>query len=182
MIFDKREIRKKVREAIGEMPEEMKSSASADVCRQVLDSAEWKAASTVLLYSSLPDEVSTDALINAATASGKRILLPVICPGNKLKLCVYDSSQLHREPLYGIVEPGEDALTLADYAVIDLAIVPGRAFTVDGKRLGRGKGYYDRLLPKLRCPLWGVAFRCQIVPSIPTEPHDAPMHKVLFDR
>lgn len=182
MIFDKREIRNNVRAAVAAMLVEERLRASENVCRQILDSTEWKSASTVLLYSSMPDEVSTDALINAATASGKRILLPVICPGNELKLCVYDPSQLHKEPLYGIVEPDEDALTLADYAVIDLAIIPGRAFTIDGRRLGRGKGYYDRLLPKLRCPLWGVAFRCQIVPSIPTEPHDAPMHKVLFDR
>ena len=63
---------------------------------------------------------------------------------------------------------------------IDLVIVPGIAFTPAGQRLGRGRGYYDRLLPRLRNAYkMGVCWPCQMVTAIPTEPHDMPMDCVI---
>ena len=53
------------------------------------------------------------------------------------------------------------------------------AFTPNGRRLGRGKGYYDRMLPKLKCPLIGLAFPFQIIDDMPCEPHDVSMNEVI---
>ncbi len=65
----------------------------------------------------------------------------------------------------------------------DLVIVPGVAFTVSGDRLGQGGGWYDRFLPHLRrgCPAIGVAFAEQILPRLPTEPHDVRVDRVVTD-
>ncbi len=98
--------------------------------------------------------------------------------GEELELHRYQGEQeLTVGTSFGIQESIGPLFT--DYAHIDLAIIPGMAFTLQGHRLGRGKGYYDRLLPHLQCPLIGLAFPFQILPSIPTEPHDICMDEVI---
>lgn len=70
-----------------------------------------------------------------------------------------------------------------DARLIDVIVVPGLAFTVDGRRLGQGGGWYDRFLPGLRdhCPMIGVAFEVQIVDELPTEPHDVTLDVVVTE-
>ena len=132
---------------------------------------------TILLYHSLPDEVCTHTLIRHLADQGKIILLPTVV-GNELTLHRYEGEQaLAASNAYGIQE---SLGTLhSDLAAIDLAIIPGMAFTPQGDRLGRGRGYYDRLLPQLRCPLISIAFPFQILTHIPTEPHDIRMTEVI---
>jgi 5-formyltetrahydrofolate cyclo-ligase len=62
---------------------------------------------------------------------------------------------------------------------LDLILVPGLAFGLDGHRLGRGKGFYDRLLAVLHGPACGVAFDEQIVSVLPVEPHDLRLNCIL---
>jgi len=132
---------------------------------------------TILLYHSLPDEVETHALIRTLHAAGKTVLLPTVA-GDVLELHIYEGEQaLSMGISYGIQESKGSLFT--DYGKIDLAIIPGMAFTVQGDRLGRGKGYYDRLLPQLTCPLIGIAFPFQMVTYIPCEPHDIRMKEVI---
>ena len=83
-----------------------------------------------------------------------------------------------RPGAFDIMEPVGQPVT--DYGHIDLAVVPGMAFDAQGHRLGRGKGYYDRLLPRLgHCYKIGMCFDFQKVPSVPTEPTDIAMDEVL---
>lgn len=72
---------------------------------------------------------------------------------------------------------------LPDATDYDLVIVPGVAFTEGGDRLGRGGGWYDRLLPQLRsdCATVGVAFDIQLLPELPVEPHDRPVGVVVTE-
>lgn len=133
--------------------------------------------STILLYHSLPDEVDTHELIPALSSLGKTVLLPTIA-GDELELHQYiGETALALSPAFGIHESTGPLFT--DYRKIDLAIIPGMAFTPTGIRLGRGRGYYDRLLPKLKCPLVGVAFPFQIVDMVPCEKHDIRMTQVI---
>ena len=78
---------------------------------------------------------------------------------------------------YGISEPTPDS-PVCPIDQIDLFLCPGIAFTATGKRLGRGKGFYDRALAQAdpESIRGGVCFREQIHPELPTDPHDAPMH------
>ena len=61
---------------------------------------------------------------------------------------------------------------------MDLIIVPGVAFDVHGNRMGRGKGYYDKLLPLLHSYNIGICYRFQAQEELPTEPFDRPMDEV----
>jgi 5-formyltetrahydrofolate cyclo-ligase len=81
----------------------------------------------------------------------------------------------------GIPEPTGPVV---DLAVIECAIVPGVAFDLDGGRLGRGGGHYDRLLAALptTCLRIGLAFSCQIVPRVPMDTHDQAVDVVVSDR
>lgn len=78
---------------------------------------------------------------------------------------------------FGIAEPtGED---ITDLSIIDIVIVPGVGFDPKGNRLGRGKGFYDKLLKKIDAPFIGVAYDCQIADNIPALPHDVPMSLII---
>ena len=133
---------------------------------------------TILLYHSLPDEIDTHELIGILHSLGKTILLPTIV-GDELELHQYiDETALSVSSTFGIHESIGPLFT--DYSKIDLAVIPGIAFTSAGNRLGRGKGYYDRLLPKLQCPLIGIAFPFQMVKWLPCEEHDIRVTEVIY--
>ena len=98
-----------------------------------------------------------------------RELAPGLMPG-----------QLRPEQLalgrWGIWEPTDEAPLLSDYSRLDLVVVPGVAFSSDGKRLGRGKSFYDRFLPLVpRAAFVGVCYPCQVVEQIPADPWDIGM-------
>ena len=65
---------------------------------------------------------------------------------------------------------------------VNLAIIPAVGFDVHGNRLGRGGGFYDRLLSKLKCPKIGVCFDLQIVDSLPVEAHDAKVDLIVTEK
>lgn len=137
------------------------------------------AAHCVLLYYSLPDEVATHAFIEKWKCS-KQILLPVVV-GNDLELCCFTgTNNLKENGKYKIGEPMGEAFT--NYNLIDLAIIPGVAFDNYGNRLGRGKGYYDRLLKELKCPTIGICYSFQLVDKVPTEAFDVPMTAIWTDK
>lgn len=80
---------------------------------------------------------------------------------------------------WGIWEPTDEAPLLSDYSRLDLVVVPGVAFSSDGKRLGRGKSFYDRFLPLVpRAAFVGVCYPCQVVEQIPADPWDIGMNIV----
>ncbi len=81
---------------------------------------------------------------------------------------------------YGIADPVAEVFSRNEE--IDLAIVPGVSFDRQGNRLGRGKGYYDRLLPQLSAAYkMGICFSFQVSEALPTEEFDRPMDAVLTD-
>jgi 5-formyltetrahydrofolate cyclo-ligase len=91
---------------------------------------------------------------------------------------VSDPANDLRPGLLGIREPTEHCEAIA-LKRLDLVLVPGVAFDARGRRLGRGKGYYDRLLSDVRGVRCGVAFDEQIVPEVPVGPRDALLNCVV---
>ncbi len=135
-------------------------------------------AGVVLLYHPLPDEPDTRLLLQKWQYR-KTILLPVVV-GDSLELRKYRGEIALHTGAFGISEP--DAGPESQALSIDLAVVPGVAFDALGHRLGRGKGYYDRLfaLPEMAAVYKiGCCFDFQKCPSVPFEPHDVPMNEVL---
>lgn len=176
--MDKKELRKEIRQQIAAMSDAEKQSASLAACQRIMRTPEWDKARTILLYAAMSDEIDTRPLIDQAHSAGKRVILPVV-DGDDLRLFLYSPDKVQHQGIYSILEPTPDCEELRSPAVIDLAIIPGRAFTPDGCRMGRGRGYYDRLLPQLRCPLWGIGFACQMRQKIPTEQWDVTLNAVF---
>lgn len=132
-------------------------------------------ARTVLLYYSLGDEVQTHDFVEKWHRQ-KTILLPVV-KGDALELRVYTGKQsLKTGEAYHIEEPIGEAFTA--YDKIDFSVIPGVSFDAQGNRLGRGKGYYDKLLPLLPSYNIGICYDFQVSEKIPTEPFDRIMDEV----
>ena len=133
----------------------------------------------MLAYHPLPDEVDVSPLLDISLEAGKRVLLPVV-EGDHLLLREYVGPQSLALGAYGIMEPVGDDYPESRYGEIDLALIPGMAFDSKMRRLGRGKGYYDRLLPRLACAYrMGVCFPFQLLPKVASEEHDMPMDDVV---
>lgn len=155
------------------------AAMSEEICSRVLDSDCWQKSETLLLYYPLADEVDVRPLIFRAVEAGKRVLLPV-CVGNDLELYPYEGDASLVVGSYGIMEPAGTQFPPERYSEIDLAIVPGMAYDRSGHRLGRGKGYYDRLLPRLdRARRQGVCFPFQFLAEVPADDHDVSVHDVI---
>ena len=169
-VMDKSQLRKYVR---SQRPRE---TAASGVWAKVEALEEFRNASTVLAFWSLPDEIDTHEIV-VKWASAKRMVLPKVV-GDSLVLRAYEPLAM-APGAYGILEPTDEAPEV-DPSEIDLAIIPGVAFDVHGHRLGRGKGYYDRLMPELSCPKLGVALPYQIVDEVPVEDHDIPVDKIIY--
>lgn len=149
---------------------------SAEILAALEAHPAFRAATTVLLYHSLKDEVDTHEFIRKWSRE-KRILLPVVV-GDDLELRLYTRPEDLKPGAYGIEEPTGELFT--DYADIDFIVVPGVAFDRNGNRLGRGKGYYDRLLPRIPSAYKaGICFPFQLVEEVPAEPFDIRMDEII---
>ncbi len=142
----------------------------------------WPGAGTVLLYvSAFPEEIRTAPLLSLAYRARKRVVLPRVDRAERrLRLFLVSNSDRELTPgVLGILEPHAGLPEILP-ETIDWALVPGVAFDEQGFRLGRGAGYYDRLLPRLRpdCVCWALGLSCQVVPRLPVEPHDVPLEGI----
>lgn len=139
---------------------------------------DFQHAQYVLLYHSLNDEVQTHEFVEKWKIN-KQIILPVVT-GDTLELRCYTGKQYLQTGAYGIEEPTGKLFT--EYDKINLAVIPGVSFDKEGHRLGRGKGYYDRLLPQLKAAYKiGICFSFQLSEQIPNEEHDVKMDCVFTD-
>ena len=150
--------------------------ASAAIFSAVERLPEFRAARTVAVFAALPDEPATDEVL-ARWASTRRVVLPRV-EGDAMRFyaCRPDALVFGA---FGILEPqGERPCPAGE---IDLVVCPGVAFTADGRRLGRGRGYYDRHLgdPAFRGFRVGVCYAHQLVDDLPVEPHDVRMDRVI---
>ena len=165
--MDKNEIRRKVK-ALRVMISEMeKRSAAEEVFSRLEKTAAFLMADRILMYHSLPDELSTHAFLGK-WANKKHFYLPRV-NGVNLEILPYDESRLELGSFH-IEEPtGNDVV---DPSEIELIVVPAVAYDRKGNRLGRGKGFYDRLLQTSRATKIGVGYEFQLVDEVPVEPHD----------
>ena len=168
-------IRKAVKERVAAMSETDKQT-EADVLFRYLENLEQvRNSKKILLYHPMTDEIDVMKAVRK-WAETKEIYLPAI-EGDDIVIRQYKSEQDLKIGKYGILEPV--GAVLDNPEEINLVIVPGRAFDIRGYRLGRGKGYYDRLLPKMRAIKIGVCFDCQYIFRVPAEEHDIPMDYVV---
>ena len=173
----KAELRSRVRDLKKAAAREDMEAQSLAVCHRVMRLPRWREARTVLLYHALPDEVDTQRLLEAALREGKTVLLPVVV-GDELELRCYEGTLC--EGAFHILEPTSSSPLFDRYADIDLALIPGMGFDDRGHRLGRGRGYYDKLLSHCQGVYKvGICFGFQRCGEVPFEPHDILMDEVI---
>jgi 5-formyltetrahydrofolate cyclo-ligase len=173
-------LRAKIRAKLKEMPAAERATDSLQACARLEQQPVWQKAKSILFYAPLPEELDIWQLLLDALAAGKTVLLPRFSPEQNAYIACHikDAAQDIRTGQFGIREPG-DACAKISLNRLDLILVPGIAFDLDGCRLGRGRGFYDQLLAVTHGPTCGVAFDQQIVSRIPVEPHDVRLSCIL---
>jgi 5-formyltetrahydrofolate cyclo-ligase len=155
MISEKAALRETMKQRLRSLPAEDRESLSDEICENILQLTQWQEAQNVVLFSPLPSE-------------------PIITP---LKL----DCDARKVPEVIIPQNPKNGLQLPDQ--IDLILVPGLAFSKGRHRLGRGGGFFDRLLAGRGASAFKLAacFSFQIVDVIPTEPHDVVLDAVATE-
>jgi 5-formyltetrahydrofolate cyclo-ligase len=135
---------------------------------------EYLTARSIALYASIQNEVMTEEIRDHALQQGKKVYYPKLDADNHMELVRLESAWQLKPGRFGIPEPtGDEPLSGVRRGDL-LVFVPALAFDVYGNRLGRGTGWYDRLLKKLgkHVTAAGLAYDFQIVDNVPVEPWD----------
>lgn len=173
----KNEIRNNIRAQKSLLTAAEKLQAADSVFEQLERHAAFIMAKNILMYHALPDEVPTLSFIRK-WCSRKNFYLPRV-NGLNLEILPYDEQHLALGSFH-IEEPTGNDTTSIDN--IELIIVPAVAYDREGNRLGRGKGYYDRLLSEAKAVKVGIVYHFQLLDNIPAESHDVPVDIIITER
>lgn len=172
----KEDIRRKVRAVKSLLSEEDRQVAASKVFARLEQLAAFMLADRILMYHSLPDELSTLDFL-AKWSPRKSFFLPRV-NGVALDILPYDKSTL-RLGAFQIEEPqGSDLTSIDD---IEMVVVPAVGYDRSGNRVGRGKGYYDRLMAGSKALKVGVAYDFQLFDEIEADEHDVPVDIVITE-
>ncbi len=161
---------------------ENKAELSGIICDSFLQSKLYKSCDTIFVYSSLGSEVSTDSIIAKAFSDGKRVAFPKCLDkkGNMQFYFVGSQEELTRG-YYGISEPPTHSQ--ANFGNTGtVCLVPGLSFSLDGYRLGYGKGYYDRFLNEFHGISVGLCYSELLSEHLPTDIHDKKVNYLITDK
>ncbi len=176
-------LRRKIVQILSRISKEELKRRSKDVCGKIKSLPVYKKAKTIAGYYPLAEEVDIREVLLQAIGEGKSVGLPVVNQqsGDLKFYRIKGLDNLVYGP-WGIKQPDVNAAELMDLKQVDLILVPGLAFDEQGWRLGRGKGYYDRLLKRIKKPTvkLGICFAFQLQKGLPKEPQfDEPVNIVV---
>ncbi len=180
--------KKAVRRAMIRRLQQLEPAVWTDAADRIADNLAtlpvWRAARHVAVYLGLADEIPTQRMIDSLARRGATIYLPVYDAGHDVYVPVaWRPGEAMQAGKYGIMEPVSPQW--APDCRLDLVLVPGRAFTRDGARLGRGAGYYDRFLTAPwagEAVAMGVSLEDQLIEDDLWEAHDVGMAWVITER
>ena len=184
--LDKKALRHTLRQRRRALTSHRQRCAELRLTSRLAKHPEFVSADTLALYLAADGEIGTRAIIELAWRLGKRVYLPILRAGNRLRFAEYlPGAQLRRNRL-GIPEPLIKRYRGAKY--LDLVLMPLVGFDAAGRRLGMGGGFYDRSFAfvrerqRRRPVLVGLAHQCQQVGHLPAEVWDVPMAAIATDR
>ncbi len=174
-------LRRRMRAELKLITTGQRAAASAQACALLQAQTVWKEAESILFYAPMPGELDVWPLLVEALRVGKTTALPRFQAetGDYTVRVLADALADVQVGAFGIREPVARCAALSPVKKLDLLLIPGLAFDLNGHRLGRGKGYYDQLLATVRGTRIGVAFDQQIVSGVPVEPHDVRLNGLL---
>lgn len=157
-------------------------ATSLMVQQAFIASAEFAGAEVLALYAPIHNEVDTAEVFAKAVTALKTVLYPAVS-GEGLLFRRVSAPDGLRKGAFGIPEP-DASCELYDPREADLVVIPGVVFDVKGKRIGYGKGYYDKTLHSLegRGRLVGFCYEFQLVDDITDEPHDVKMDLLITEK
>jgi len=168
----KADLRTIIRARLGEISAAERGAASVQLCAKLKEQSFFQAAAAILFFAPLPDEADVWPLLRESMAAGKTAALPQFDAGTQNLQDEIVTGQFRvREPKSGCAK-----IPLEKF---DLVLVPGIAFDLRGNRIGRGRGFYDRLLQNIRGLKIGIAFDGQVVKEVPAEKPDVPVDFIL---
>lgn len=190
MFISKQELRLQLREARSSIPNQQRDKAAIDLCNNVAQLSYFPKAKKVALYQTHDNEISTLPLLNYALAQGKHCFLPVLLvdPHQKLAFASYNPETPLVNNRYGIPEPELNFSSITRLVDLDIIFVPLVGFDSNGRRLGRGGGFYDATfadLHKSNINKWpklvGLGYSCQHVDEIPADTWDWQLDAIVTE-
>ena len=176
--MDKKELRRQIREMKRAMTEEQIVAASERLGELFLDCPQYKEANTIYGYLPYNQEVRTVPMLEQAMKDGKRVAVPK-CYGEEMRFIYMDDLSKVEKGYANIPEPIANEPVADDQTA--LVLMPGMAFTKDGKRMGYGGGFYDKFLAaEPNHPTVALCYSFQMVEDLPTEDYDIPVDCVLW--
>lgn len=172
---EKATLRQAIKERMLRLSDEDRLRESRTLCKEILKVLPKDSPLTIGAYFPLKDEADLRPLLDELLARGDALYLPLVENMKMTFRKVENLADLHVGS-FGILEPAMTA-PLLDPKDLQVCLVPGRAFDRLGNRLGRGNGGYDLWMIEQRKAnpktlFLGIALECQVVHSIPMEPHD----------
>jgi 5-formyltetrahydrofolate cyclo-ligase len=182
----KQYIRRSIRAVRRGLSEAERLARSHRIWERVIALSCYQQARIVLGYMAFDHEVLTDGLMQQAMASGKQIVLPMV-QVDREGMTLYAIEDLEHDVVSGyrgILEPRPRHTRAVVPEALELVLLPGVAFDLRGGRLGFGAGFYDRLLSRLPrgIPTVGLAFDFQVIPRLPSQPHDIMLDAIVTER
>lgn len=179
---EKNQLRKSVRDELAKLTAEEKISASARILDRVVGEIGKLPAQPKIIASFRGLSIEPDLSGMLAKFPDSRLVYPLCRKDRVLEFYhISDPERQLKKGYYGLYEPDPERSELVEISEIEVFLVPSFAYTCDGKRLGKGGGYYDRALAKKQADALtiGVAFECQLLENLPTEPHDIMVDQVI---
>jgi 5-formyltetrahydrofolate cyclo-ligase len=179
----KKELRQLMKQRLACMSASERDEKSRVICELLVQQPQWRNAQTVCFFAPQSAEPNLDLLWEEASTAAKRVCYPRMNE-RRLDLIIVDHFTTLAESRWKLREPVQAQGELLACGEVQLLLVPGLAFGADGSRLGRGGGYYDRLIaePELCAFKIGICFDEQFLPELPIEEHDREVDQVLSER
>ncbi len=157
---------------------------SAEIARGLFASPEFVDSNDVLFYLSTETEAQTEEMIRCSIGLGKNVYAPLVDKETgELKISrIPDLDIPFVRGAFGIQEPAGSVAKICSPSVLDLIVVPGVAFGVDGGRIGYGGGYYDRFLERHKAQRVAVAFDFQVLETVPQNRRDSRVNKIITEK
>ena len=158
-----------------------KAQKAAKICETLCNLPVFQNAGVLLSYYGVGDEVATKAILERALQTGKRVGVPRCYEESRMEfLEIRSLADLSQVSDYGIPE-APDGTAVIDPKDADLVLVPALAFSVDGCRIGYGKGYYDRYLKRCGGTAVGLCFDACLRDTLPTNANDRPVRMIITE-
>jgi 5-formyltetrahydrofolate cyclo-ligase len=178
LIEQKAALRKHIHDALGRISPAVRAVESIELCERL--KPQLRSARTILFFAPISGEIDLWPLLEESVPAGKTVALPWFNPATQ----TYRARRV-KNPAgeivtgkFGVREPAPSCVEIP-LEKFDLVLVPGVAFDLSGNRLGRGRGFYDRLLAKISGVKCGVGYDFQLLEKIPAEPHDVKVNFIL---